>query len=146
MVFLHVHVSISQDINCEELIIDYADFIETENTKWSLKLSNVNNINLVYFGAIHSKNPSDIQFERIDSLWEMSEFDIVFFEGPDRGVFTTREETIEKLGESGLVRYIANKDTVLTQSLEPNPVEEVKFLSGYFSVEKVKLFFLLREA
>ncbi len=146
IVFLQVQVSCAQGINCEELIIDYADFIETDSTKWSLNLYNENTIKLVYFGAFHSKNPTDIQFEKIDSLWKLTAFDIALFEGPDRGVLNTREETIEQLGESGLVRYLAIQDSVLTKSLEPSPVEEINFLSGHFSIDKIKLFFLLREA
>lgn len=146
IVFLNITISVSQHMNCSELMLDYINFIETDSTKWSLKLSDNEKISLVYFGAMHSKDPSNSQFEKIEAIWNSVKFDVALYEGPDRGSFITKQETIEKLGESGFVRFLAKRDSIQTQSLEANPVEEIQYLLEYFSIEKIKLFFVLREA
>lgn len=136
----------SQSVDCKEQILDYTSFTVTDSTKWNLTLSNDDEAALIYFGAIHSKNPSHNQFEKIEEAWKSAKFDLALYEGPDRGFHPTRKETIEKSGESGFLRFIASRDSVTSQSLEPSPIDEIKYLSKYFSTGKIKLFFLLREA
>lgn len=143
---MSLNCAFSQDDNCVNLILDYRDFIETDSTKWNLSLIKDDTTVLLYYGAAHSKDPSHNQFAEIENAWRASEFDIALFEGPNRGILTTKNETIEKLGESGFLRYLASQDSVETQSLEPNPVHEAQYLSEHFSIEKIKLFYLLREA
>ncbi|HOI28643.1 MAG TPA: hypothetical protein PLZ15_02700 [Melioribacteraceae bacterium] len=135
-----------QNNNCKDQILDYRDFIETDSTKWCLTLSKDDRIALFYFGAIHSKDPSNIQFNEIEKAWSREKFDIALYEGPNRGIFSTKEETIEKLGESGFLRFLASRDSVEVLSLEPDPIKEINYLLDYFPIEKIKLFFLLREA
>lgn len=143
---MNLNSAFSQDDNCRNLILDYRGFIESDSTKWSLTLIKDETIVLLYYGAAHSKDPSHIQFSEIENAWRKSKFDIALFEGPNRGFLTTKNETIEKLGESGFLRFLASQDSVETQSLEPNPVHEAQYLSQYFSIEKIKLFYLIREA
>lgn len=146
LILANLNSTFSQDDNCSNLILDYNNFIETDSTEWSLTLIKDQTIVLLYYGAVHSKDPSHIQFAEIENAWRKSKYDIALFEGPNRGFLTTKNETIEKLGESGFLRLLASQDSVETQSLEPNPVHEAQYLSRFFSLEKIKLFYLLREA
>lgn len=146
LIVINLNNSFAQEDNCKSLILDYRDFVETDSTKWNLTLLKDEKIVLLYYGATHSKNPSHIQFAEIEKAWNSAKFDIALFEGPNRGLQSTKEETIEKLGESGFLRFLASRDSVDVQSLEPNPIHEVRYLKEYFSIDKIKLFFLLREA
>lgn len=146
LIMLNLNSTFSQDDNCSNLILDYTNFIETDSTKWNLTLIKDDTIVLLYYGAAHSKDPSHIQFDEIENAWHKSKSDIALYEGPNRGFLNTKKETVEKLGESGFLRFLASQDSVETQSLEPNPVHEAQYLSQFFSLEKIKLFYLLREA
>ncbi|MBC8767806.1 hypothetical protein H4O18_07375 [Arenibacter sp. BSSL-BM3] len=133
--------------DCKDLLLEYADFMETDSTQWHLNLKdNTNSTALLYFGAIHSKDASHPQFQEILVAWNSGEYDIALFEGPNRGILSTMEETIVKLGESGYVRYLANEKDILVASLEPSPIAEIEYLSKVFPIDRIKLFFLLREA
>jgi hypothetical protein len=98
-------------------------------------------------GAQHSTDPAHPQFAQIKQAWQTQKPTLVFFEGPNRGTAATADETIQQLGESGYVRFLALAEGVKTQSLEMSPQEEVDQLlsTGRFSKEQIKLFFVLRE-
>lgn len=146
LILINLNISFAQEGNCKSLILDYRDFVETDSTKWNLTLLKDEKIILLYYGATHSKDPLHLQFVEIERAWNSAKFDIALFEGPNRGIQSTKEETIEKLGESGFLRFLASRDSVEVQSLEPNPILELKYLKEYFPIDKIKLFYLLREA
>ncbi|MBW3554184.1 MAG: hypothetical protein KY466_11765 [Gemmatimonadetes bacterium] len=101
---------------------------------------------LHYFGAVHSRDASHEQFERLRQAWQELRPTVAFYEGPDRGIGSDDRDTIEQLGESGYVRYLATRDGVRLARLEPGPGEEIAYLLERFTPEQVKLFFVLREA
>ncbi|WP_298760457.1 hypothetical protein [uncultured Psychroserpens sp.] len=147
LIIISVFNSFGQKNNCKKRIKDYSNFIHTDDsTQWLLTLSKNNETVLFYYGAFHSNNSLHNQFIEIEKAWNSEKFDIALYEGPDRSFLSTKNETIEKLGESGFLRFLASKDSIKTQSLEPSPVAEIEYLLNYFSTEKIKLFFLLREA
>ena len=133
---------------CDSKLIAYHNWKETPRTEWNLLLSTKNSGNLTYLGAHHSKDVSHPQFAQILNAWEKQSPTIAFFEGSDRGIGSTDTETIQKFGESGYVRYLAKVQGIKTQSLEPGPQDEVKYLLSLnkFTPEQIKLFFILREA
>jgi hypothetical protein len=102
--------------------------------------------NLTYFGAQHATDPAHPQFAEIERLWNASKPAVAFFEGPNRPLPATRDEVIRQTGESGLVRFLATRDNVPFHSLEPAPLDEVDHVLKSFSIEKVGLFYTLREA
>src|SRR5688572_21460640 len=133
--------------SCESKLLSYSGWKESPKTKWSLDLKTRNGGKLTYFGAVHSDKPENAQFKKIKEAWQKTKPTIIFFEGPNRGIATTETETIKQFGESGYVRFLANTANVKTQSLEPSPQDEVRYLieSKKFTPEQIKLFFVLRE-
>lgn len=131
--------------SCFHKIKEYESFSQ-DGSRWHLHIGKENGPSLFIFGAVHSKDISSSQFDSIGYCWKRTKPNIVFFEGPNRGVRSSRESTIAELGESGFVRYLAYQENVESESLEPNPLAEYEHLKQYFSVDKVKLFYLLREA
>lgn len=101
---------------------------------------------LLYYGASHSRDPQHPQFAEINARWTQARPTVAFYEGPRRPVADSEDETIRRFGESGLVRWLAQRDGVRVERLEPEVQEEVDHLLREFPPEQVKLFFVLREA
>lgn len=124
----------------------HADWLADSDSTWSLAIGSDSGPALRYLGAAHSDDPSNPQFPAIAAAWEEVRPTRAFFEGPDRGIADTVEETIERFGESGYVRYLAARDSVPVATLEPSPFDEAAYLRERFPDEQVALFYLLREA
>lgn len=131
---------------CADEVRSHADWLADPDSTWSLAIGSGSGAALRYVGAAHSDDPTDPQFQAIASAWEDARPTRAFFEGPDRGIADTREETIERFGESGYVRYLAARDSVPVATLEPSPFDEAAYLRERFPEEQVALFYLLREA
>ncbi|TPE42881.1 TraB/GumN family protein [Pontibacter mangrovi] len=138
----------AQEAPCHHKILRYKTWQQTPATAWNLSIDTPTGGKLRYLGAEHSTDTSHSQFQIIKENWEALHPTIAFFEGPDRGIAATEQETISQLGESGYVRYLAKASGIKTRSLEPGPQEEVDYLLSLekFTPEQVKLFFILREA
>ena len=80
---------------------------------------------LVYFGARHSFDPQDPQFDQIEKLWNemkthyLSEKMVVVIEGGFMNNEYERDEYITRAGESGLLIYLAKKANVEIKCFEP---------------------------
>ncbi|HEX8063414.1 MAG TPA: hypothetical protein VF535_09370 [Allosphingosinicella sp.] len=98
------------------------------------------------FAAGHSRDPGDEQFGRIAALFAETRPTLVFFEGPDRGVRATADQTIRETGESGYLRFLALRAGIAVRTLEPAPAEQIRMLLRQFPSDQVFLFFVLREA
>ena len=122
-------------------VLDYGRWTPAAATAWDFRSDAVTVI-----GAEHSRDPSHEQFARIASAFAMAKPTLVLFEGPDRGVAGSREETIRAGGESAFARFLATGTGVPARSLEPSPGEQLKALAGAFPQDQVMLFFVLREA
>ncbi|MBW3660912.1 MAG: hypothetical protein KY397_04685 [Gemmatimonadetes bacterium] len=131
---------------CASEIRSHADWIAEPDSTWSLTIGLDAGGALRYVGARHSTDPSDPQFVEIVGAWETLRPTRAFFEGPDRGIAATAEETIERFGESGYVRFLAARDSVPVSTLEPSPFDEAAHLRERFPEDQVALFYLLREA
>ncbi len=100
---------------------------------------------LHYFGAMHSNDPAAPQFAEIEKRWQAFKPAVAFYEGPNRPLAATSDETIKQAGESGFLRFLAQRDGVPIMSLEPSPKDEINYVLKQFSTEQVALFFTLRE-
>jgi hypothetical protein len=129
---------------CSKELISYAERNKASNPVFLLDLLSSSK-GLYYFGARHSVDPADSQFVEIEQAWTKAKPTIAFYEGPNRPIAESRDETIKQAGESGFVRFLATRDGVQFVSLEPSPQDEVSFLLKKFSPEQVTLFFVLRE-
>lgn len=130
---------------CADKVIPYSLWSDVKNPVFNLKLDSSTGGQLHYFGAVHSRDLDQQQFKEIENAWEDLKPDVAFYEGPNRPIFETREETIRKTGESGFVRYLAKKDGIPFITLEASPIAEVKGFLEKYSAEQVMLFFILRE-
>lgn len=101
---------------------------------------------LQFYGAEHSRDPGHPQFDGIEEAFAQFRPTLVFYEGPERPLETTREATITGYGESGFVRFLAARDGVPVARLEPDPRAEFRAVMAEFEPEQVALFYVLREA
>jgi hypothetical protein len=131
--------------NCSEKLIAYADWPNVKDPVFSLDVNGKAGGRLYYFGAEHTTDPSNSQFEAIERAWNALKPSVAYYEGPNRPIAETKEETIKQSGESGFVRFLAKRDGVPFVSLEPSPAEEAAHAMRKFSAEQVMLFYVLRE-
>jgi hypothetical protein len=122
-------------------VLDYAAFRDRPNRRVDFVGKDA-----MIFAAGHSRDPRDEQFGRIAARFSAMRPTLAFFEGPDRGIRATAEETIRETGESGYLRFLANRAGIEAKSLEPAPPEQIRSLIGQFPADQVFLFFVLREA
>lgn len=99
---------------------------------------------LLYFGAKHCFDPADPQMAEIERLWSEFRPTRALNEGWDPPVAATRDEAITRYGEPGLLRWLAHRDGVPIDNLEPTPEAEARDLLQQFTPEKARLFYCLR--
>jgi hypothetical protein len=131
---------------CSEKLIPYGEWDRVKNPIRKQDLVSSSKGRLYYFPAGHSSDPADPQFREIERAWSKVKPTIAFYEGPNRPIAATRDETIKQVGESGFVRFLATRDAIQFVTLEPSPQDEANFIMQKFSPEQVKLFYVLREA
>jgi hypothetical protein len=132
--------------NCEDKLIRYSDFKESPDENYLLKLDYKKGGALLYFGAQHSADPKDEQFSEIKKAYLDFKPGIVFYEGSSCSVGKNEEETIRRFSEPGFIRFLALKDSIPAESLEPDRINEVKYILKKFTPEQAVLFYTLREA
>jgi hypothetical protein len=130
---------------CSEKIVAYADWPKVKDPLFSLELSGKTGGRLYYFGAEHLTDPAHAQFEAIERAWNALKPTVAYYEGANRPIAETRDETIRQAGESGFVRFLAKRDGVPFVSLEPSPAAEAAYVMRKFPAEQVLLFYVLRE-
>jgi hypothetical protein len=131
---------------CAEKLIPYGEWDGVKNPIRRQDLISSSKGRLYYFPAGHSADPADPQFREIEEAWSKVKPTIAFYEGPNRPIAATRDETIRQAGESGFVRFLATRDGIQFVTLEPSPQDEANHILRKFTAEQVKLFYVLREA
>ena len=133
------------DERCSQRLVSYADWRKVKDPNFLLDINSARG-RLYYFGVQHSADPAHTQFAEIEKAWQALKPTVAFYEGPNRPVAPTRDETIKQAGESGFVRFLAARDGVPFRSLEPSPQEEAAYIMKKYAPEQVMLFYVLREA
>lgn len=134
-------------LDCASKVIPYSDWSPDEEPSWTLVLDPAHAGALHFYGASHSDDPAHPQFDEIEAAYDSFQPTVVFYEGPVRPLAETREETIRKYGESGFIRFLAERDGLLIERLEPDPGAEMQYvLQQSFTLEQAMLFYVLREA
>jgi len=100
---------------------------------------------LLYFGAAHSVDPNHSQVAQMIHRWDEFRPTVAYSEGGISPLKETVEEAVRNEGETGLLRYFAERDKVPIRSLEPTDSSEVEMLLSHFTAEQVKLHYLLRQ-
>lgn len=101
---------------------------------------------LLFLGAVHSNDPFHSQVGTIERELERFRPTVVFYEGHDSATASTRDDTVREYGESGLVRYLAERSGARLERLEPAAHDELAFVLASFSEEEVLLTYVLRDA
>jgi hypothetical protein len=98
---------------------------------------------VTYFGVVNSHDAQHAQFAQLRQVFETSQPTVVLFEKPDMGVDSTAAATIDRLGESGYARFLAQQHGVRAERLD-NPAAEYAYLSTRANATQLKLYYLLR--
>ncbi|MCK4836688.1 MAG: hypothetical protein KAT17_08615 [Candidatus Aminicenantes bacterium] len=101
---------------------------------------------LIYYGVFHSLNKGHNQFREIEEQWMQFRPNVAFSEGGIWPLEKSRELSISRHGEQGFLRYLSKRDGVKLKSIEPKQIQEAIYLSRYFCVQKIKVFYILRQA
>ena len=99
---------------------------------------------LLYFGAQHTNDPSDQQLVVLERLWDEFRPDVALNEGGDPPVARTRDDAVRQYGETGLVRWLAARDSVPASNMDLTRELQAKSLLAEWPPAKVKMFFLVR--
>lgn len=98
---------------------------------------------LLYFGAEHMKGqPYHAQVEQIEARWREFRPSIAFSEGWDPPVEQNPQEAVRLYGEPGLVRYLAKRDGVPVNNMEPPEKDRYKDLRRRFTAEQIRLYMI----
>lgn len=98
---------------------------------------------LMYFGAEHMKGqPDHAQVEQIEARWREFRPSIAFNEGWDPPSLQDPMEAVRFYGEPGLVRYLAKRDGIVVNNMEPPEVDRYRYLRRRFSVEQIRLYLI----
>lgn len=131
---------------CEARVLDYSGWRAAPDQAWDYRWSGGEGGALTILGAEHQRDPAHPQFARIASAFTEAAPNLVFFEGPDRGLGIDAEDTIRTRGESGFARFLAHSAQAEARSLEPSPGAQMGMLLTAHPIDQVNLFFVLREA
>jgi len=100
---------------------------------------------LIYVGAAHSVDPAHPQVALIEKLWHDFKPTVAFTEGGVWSLGDSVEDAVIRFGEEGLVRFLAEGDSIPIHSLEPEIADEVKRACRQVSSDRLKVHYVLRQ-
>lgn len=101
---------------------------------------------LMYYGAFHKVDPSHPQFKDIEQKWENFQPTLVYCEGNIWPLEESRNEAIKNYGEQGLVTFLAARDKIPVECIDPSLDDQVKFLKNCYPPHLIKVYYVLRQA
>ncbi len=140
--FLPALVS-AQEKSVEVMSYDEYDKIR-HSTPYIVEIQ-IGNGALLYFGAQHTNDPKHLEIAQIEELWKKFRPTVAYNEGGNPPVLKSVEEAVSRVGEPGLVRFLAARDKVTVDSLEPSQAAEAAMLLKTYTPEQVKVFYALRQ-
>jgi len=118
---------------------------KSEKTPYILELTTRKG-SLVYYGSVHKFDPRYPQFADIEKRWKEFKPTIALCEGCIRPLEDSRKHAISLYGEGGLMRFLADKDRIPIQCIDPGRNKEAMHLIRFFSADNIKLYYILRQA
>ncbi|MCA3000649.1 MAG: hypothetical protein ACK5RJ_03230 [Burkholderiales bacterium] len=100
---------------------------------------------LLYFGAAHSNDANHPQFKRIKACWNHLNPELALLEGGVPPPPADPTSAIQRNGEAGYVRHLAEESKTTALPLERGIDAEAKALTTRFSLEQLRLFYTLRQ-
>jgi hypothetical protein len=101
---------------------------------------------LVYYGSIHRFDPRYPQFADIEKRWKEFKPTLALCEGCIWPLEDSRKHAISLYGEGGLMRFLADKNRIPIQCIDPGMDKEAMHLIRFFSADNIKLYYILRQA
>ncbi|MEK7628306.1 MAG: hypothetical protein AAB421_02725 [Patescibacteria group bacterium] len=105
---------------------------------------------LFYFGANHSRDINNLQYEKLRKYWQ-NFFEktkgldsIVLVEGGTRQVHENEELAARRDSEAGFITLLANRVGIVTNSPEPNPLDERRYVLKNFSEDELDYYYFSR--
>lgn len=98
---------------------------------------------LLYYGALHSNSLDDEQMRDIENQWKSFRPSVAYCEGGIWPLAHNREDAIQRYGEQGLVRFLADRDGVPVRTFDPSLKNQARFLTRTYSPGQVKSYFVL---
>lgn len=98
---------------------------------------------VTYFGVVNTHDARHEQFARLRQALAASQATVILYEKPDMGVDSTEAATIERLGETGYVRLLAQQRGVRAERLD-DPSAEYDYLRARTEPTPLKLYYLLQ--
>ena len=100
---------------------------------------------LIYYGAAHVYDAKHPQIADIQRRWNRFRPTYALNEGGTPPIFSTLDETVGRNGEAALIRWLANRDGVVVETLDPSRGELAAAMRGRFTVEQQKVSLVLRQ-
>jgi hypothetical protein len=94
---------------------------------------------LIYYGANHVYAADHPEIEDIQTRWAQFRPTYALNEGGAPPVFESLQETVGRNGESALVRWLARRDGVPVETLDPTRADSVAAMRSRFTPEQFKL-------
>lgn len=99
---------------------------------------------ILYFGITHTNRPNDPQLAFATQLWDELKPERALSEGGVPPLEKTFEASVSTHGDPGYMRWMASRDQVEIESIDPSREVEVAALSRQFTPSRIKTFFALR--
>ncbi|MDH5383270.1 MAG: TraB/GumN family protein [Candidatus Aminicenantes bacterium] len=127
-------------------LLTWEEYIENPRTDpYILELNTIDG-SLFYYGAFHNLDPGDPQFEDIEQKWEQFRPTNAFCEGRIWPLEESRTKAIRMHGEQGLITFLAARDGIPIQCIDPPFAEQTRYLRKFFPPLQIKIYYVLRQA
>ena len=106
---------------------------------------------LFYFGANHSPDPSNEQYNKLLEYWQKflkktkGQNCMVFVEGWKRPVLKNKEEAIKNGNEGTFITMLADQEGIQTECPEPDEKEVTGELLKQFSKDKIVFYYFISQ-
>ena len=100
---------------------------------------------LIYYGAAHVYDAKHPQIADIQRRWHRFRPTYALNEGGTPPIFSTLEDTVGRNGESALIRWLAKRDGVVVETLDPTRGQLAAAMRGRFTVEQQRVSLVLRQ-
>ena len=126
--------------------IPYFEYAESDHAIPYVLLYDMGQGALLFFGSDHISDPDHEQNAQIMNHWSRFGPTLALNEGGHPPTESSAEEAVSRYGESGLVRFLAARDEVAVDTLEPSYAKQVQVLTARgFKAKEIKLFYILRQ-
>lgn len=138
-------ISCSQQVYTR--LLTYEEYYQKKLSEpYILELNTEEGASLLYYGSMHTTNLDDPQFVDIEKRWMTFQPTVAYSESCVWPLEKSREGAISRYGEQGYLRFLASRHKVPIKSIDPTRAQEAVYLKRYFDAEKIKIFYVLRQA